>query len=129
MKQKNEGPTLERQPETNSKNLGRSITHARMWAGGPLRQFSSRFFNGSVPVVGGNAGAFICDIYDHVCPDEGEDGGIKLHRGEGLMPDMWLCVPCGERFEHDKALKKQKLRRLAQGSAPLVEQRCFFATH
>ena len=77
----------------------------RMWNGGPLRQFSDKPFKGSIPVVGGYAGNYICDVYDHVTPTEGEESGVRCHDGR------WLCVPCGERHEHDKArIARQKAR-------------------
>jgi len=83
----------------------------RTWPGGPLRQFSDMPFKGSIPVVGGYAGAYICDVYDHVTPLEGEDGGIKLH------DDRWLCAPCGERHDSDKTrLERRKARLLSKTS-------------
>jgi hypothetical protein len=39
---------------------------------------------------------------------EGEDGGVRNHDGR------WLCAPCGERHEGDKA---RALRRMARSSA------------
>src|SRR5215469_3023266 len=79
-----------------------------MWLGGPQRQFSEQPFKGSIPVVGGYGGAYICDLYGHLTPAEGPDGGVRCHDGR------WLCAPCGERHEQDKvraALRKAALLR------------------
>lgn len=83
------------------------VTIKRMWPGGPLRQFSDQRFRGSIPVVGGYAGAYVCDVYEHVTPLEGEDGGIRLHDGR------WLCAPCGERHEQNKVRAARRMARLS----------------
>ncbi len=68
----------------------------RMWEGGLLRQFSAEPFKGSIPVVSGHAGAYVCDVHGHVTPPDGEEGGVRNHDGR------WLCSPCGERHEQAK---------------------------
>jgi len=78
----------------------------RTWAGGPLRQFSDKPFKGSIPVVGGYAGAYVCDVHDHITPLDGEEGGVRRHDGR------WLCAPCGERHEAEKAREERRKARL-----------------
>ncbi|MGA2358644.1 MAG: hypothetical protein ABSF66_06565 [Terriglobales bacterium] len=102
-----------------------TITIKRSWQGGPLRQFSESPFKGSIPVVGGHAGAYICDLYDHETPFDGEDGGVKFHDGR------WLCAPCGERHEADKLSARRRKARLFYQTAknqpkPLVLGRLFY---
>jgi hypothetical protein len=93
----------------------------RMWANGPLRQFSDEPFKGSIPVTGGYAGAYVCDVYGHVTSLEGEDGGVRNHGGR------WLCVPCGERHEQDKARDARRKARQAQRLDGSVDTSSFSA--
>ncbi len=102
-----------------------TITIKRSWQGGPLRQFSESPFKGSIPVGGGcYAGAYICDLYQHQTPFDGEDGGVKFHDGR------WLCSPCGGRHEADKLSARRRKARLFYQTAknkpkPLVLGRLF----
>lgn len=69
----------------------------RMWPGGPLRQFSDKPFHGSIPVVGGYAGGYVCDCCGAITKggrySEATEG-VRIAPSEKDLELAWVCAYC-----------------------------------